>query len=51
LAYVKGSGQGYFGAPFSEIGMTYGTTLSDAAYSVFLIGEHGKLAGWLTKVS
>jgi hypothetical protein len=45
--YVKASPAGYFGAPLSKVGMTYPTMLSDAVFSVFLVGEHGKLAGAL----
>jgi len=47
-AYVMGSGAGYFQAPLSNVGMTYPTMLSDAAYSVFLVGETGRLAGACT---
>ncbi len=45
LAYQSANGAGYFGAPLSNVGMTYPTTLSDAAFSVYLVGEHGHLAG------
>ncbi len=45
LAYQYSNGAGYFAAPLSNVGMTYPTTLSDAAFSVYLVGEHGKLAG------
>ncbi len=45
IAYQKANGVGYFAAPLSNVGMTYPTTLSDAAFSVYLVGEHGKLAG------
>ncbi len=45
IAYQRGSGVGYFAAPLRNVGMTYPTTLSDAAFSVYLVGEHGKLAG------
>ncbi|HWD37612.1 MAG TPA: hypothetical protein VG944_02105, partial [Fimbriimonas sp.] len=47
-AYVKGAGSGYFRAPLSNAGMTYATMLSDAAFSVFLVGEHGKTVGLCT---
>ena len=45
IAYQRANGVGYFGAPLSNVGMTYPTTLSDAAFSVYLVAEHGKLAG------
>lgn len=45
IAYQRASGVGYFGAPLSNVGMTYPTTLSDAAFSVYLVAEHGLLAG------
>lgn len=45
IDYQQANGAGYFAAPLSNVGMTYPTTLSDAAFSVYLIGEHGKLAG------
>ena|GEM_PF-4207241 len=44
-AYVKGAGAGYYQAPLSNVGMTYPTMLSDAAYSVFVVGENGRLTG------
>lgn len=47
IAYQRANGVGYFAAPLSNVGMTYPTTLSDAAYSVYLVAEHGKLAGVL----
>lgn len=48
LAYVKASPAGYFQAPLSNVGMTYPTMVSDAVFSIFLVGEHGKAAGLLT---
>jgi hypothetical protein len=45
IAYQRANGVGYFGAPLSNVGMTYPTTLSDAAFSVYLVAEHGNLAG------
>jgi hypothetical protein len=44
-AYMEASGTGTFRAPLSNAGMTYPTMLSDAAFAVFLVGEHGRLAG------
>ncbi len=46
LTYVKASPTGYFGTPLSKVGMTYPTMVSDAVFSIFLVGEHGKLAGF-----
>ena len=43
--YVKAAPVGYFGTPLSKVGMTYPTMLSDAVFSVFLVGEHGRVAG------
>jgi hypothetical protein len=45
LTYVKASPTGYFGAPLSKVGMTYPTMVSDAVFSIFLVGEHGRTAG------
>lgn len=45
IAYLRANGLGYFTAPLSNVGMTYPTTLSDAAFSVYLVAEHGNLAG------
>ncbi len=45
LTYVKASPTGYFGDPLSKVGMTYPTMVSDAVFSIFLVGEHGKMAG------
>jgi hypothetical protein len=35
---------GYGRAPLSKIGMTYGTSVSDCAFAVYVLAEHGKLA-------
>lgn len=42
---------GYTLAPLANEGMTYGTMLSDAAFAVFILGEHGPWAGfWLVSL-
>lgn len=38
---------GYGRAPLSKIGMTYSTSVSDCAFSTYLLAEHGKAAGVL----
>lgn len=38
---------GYGQAPLSKIGMTYATSVSDCAFSTYLLAEHGKAAAFL----
>jgi hypothetical protein len=38
---------GYGQAPLSKIGMTYATSVSDCAFSTYLLAEHGKVAAFL----
>lgn len=46
-SYLAGEPVGYFGSPLSDVGMTHPTALSDAAWSVYGVAEHGVAAGWM----
>lgn len=39
--------RGYGRAPLSRIGMTYPTSMSDCVYAVYVLAEHGGVAGFL----
>lgn len=39
--------QGYGQAPLTKKAMTYPTTVADCAFSIYLLSEHGKWAGFL----
>jgi hypothetical protein len=50
LAYsAKGGASpfGFGGAPLSNVGMSYATSMSDSAFSIYVLGEHGRRSAML----
>ena len=42
--------RGYGCAPLSRVGITYGTSVADTVFAIYLLAEHGPVTAWLVLV-